>query len=227
MSDIVFINSSTKKQDLYTTSDIIAVHTGVEHRKLKTVIRNHLKEFEELGISAQYGDEINLKKKGILTFEMSKIEGRGRPEKIYCLNEPQATFLITLLKNTPIVVEFKQELVRQFFLMRSELLKRQQARAELKPIRRELTDAIKDRADLNKWAYKAFTDLAYTCAIGKTSAQIKKERGAAAEAPAVSFLSSEELETLSIVSNQIAVLIDLGMDYREIKTAIKKKALTS
>ena len=63
MADIVFINNGVRKQDLYTTSDIIAIHTGVEYRKLKTVIRNHLKEFEELGISAPYGDEINTKKK--------------------------------------------------------------------------------------------------------------------------------------------------------------------
>lgn len=213
MSDIVFINNGIRKQDLYTTSDIIAEYALIEHRAIKQLIRSHKNDLEEFGI---------------LTFEMSKIEGRGRPEKNYKLNELQASLLITYLQNTAPVRAFKKELVRQFYLMRAELMKRQQARADLKPIRRELTDAIRDRADQrsNKWAYKMFTDLAYTVAIGKNSAQIKRKRGAEPKAAAVSFLSSEELETLSVISNQIAVLIDLGMDYQAIKTAVKKKALT-
>lgn len=227
MTDIVFINNGVSKQDLYTTSDIIAVHTGVEHRKLKDIIHKYRSYLEVLGVSTSYQAETSIKKESLKTDLSKPPKGSkgGRPEIIYRLNEPQATFLITLLKNTPVVVEFKQELVRQFFLMRAELMKRQQARADLKPIRRELTDAIKDREDLsaNKWAYKMFTDLAYSVAIGKTSSQIKKDRGAEPKAPAVSFLTADELEALSVISNQIAVLIDLGMNYPEIKTAIKKK----
>lgn len=215
MTDIVFINNGIRKQDLYTTSDIIAVHTKHSYRSIQRTIENHIAQLEKFGQ---------------VRFEITSVKySRGTNEKkIYHLNEPQATLLITFLRNTDIVTEFKTELVRQFYLMRAELMKRQQARVDLKPIRRELTDAIRDRADLNtnKWAYKQYTDLAYTAAVGKTSSQIKKDRGAEPKAPAVSFLTVDELEALSVVSNQIAVLIDLGLNYPEIKTAIKKKALT-
>ncbi len=205
MTNMVFIRNGIKNQEPFTTSEVIAEYALIEHRAIKQLIRSHKNDLEEFGI---------------LTFEMSKITGRGRPEKNYKLNELQASLLITYLQNTAPVRAFKKELVRQFFLMRAELMKRQQARADLKPIRRELTDAIKDRPDLNRWAYKSFTDLAYKQVTGKTAAVLKKERGAAPNSTAVSFLSAEELEALQVVSNQIAVLIDLGMDYEEIKKTV-------
>ncbi|MCL2362470.1 MAG: hypothetical protein FWC73_11755 [Defluviitaleaceae bacterium] len=40
-----------------------------------------------------------------------------RPEEYFMLNELQASFLITLFKNTSIVVAFKLEHVMQFYLM--------------------------------------------------------------------------------------------------------------
>ena len=144
--------------------------------------------------------------------------------KIYQLNEQQATLIITYLKNTAPVRAFKKELVRQFYLLRTELMKRQALRTELKPIRRELTDAIKDSIELsaNKWAYKQYTDLAYKCVVGKTASQIRRERGMESHVPAVAFMTAEELKNIAKVSNQIAVLIDLGMEYQEIKECLTK-----
>lgn len=214
---IVFTDRRLSSGEPFTTSEIIAEHTGIEHRKLKTVIRSHLKEFEGLGISASYQAENNVRKRDVLAFDVPKSNGRGRPEKVYRLNEPQATFLITLLKNTPVVVEFKQELVRQFFLMREELSKRQLARIEYKPIRRELTDAIQEHVPGNTWAFKQFTDLAYKKALGKTATQIRKERGVISKTPAVDFLTSSELDSVTKSTNSIVVLLDAGLDYQEIK----------
>lgn len=45
----------------------------------------------------------------------------GRPTKIYMINELQATFLMTLLINSNIIVEFKLELVKKFYMMRQLL----------------------------------------------------------------------------------------------------------
>lgn len=59
---------------------------------------------------------------------------------------------------------FKKELVRQFFAMRTELMKQQTYRLELKPVRRELTDVIQE-VDNGRWAYKKYTDLAYPTAV--------------------------------------------------------------
>ena len=212
MTNIVFIKNGIKKQELFTTSDIIALHTKHSYRSIQRTIENHIEQ---------------LKRFGQVRFEITPVKyQRGTNEKkIYHLNEPQATLLITFLRNNDIVTEFKTELVKQFYLMRTELMKRQQARNDLKPIRRELTNAIKDRADLNQWAYKAFTDLAYICAVGKTAGQIRKEWSAEPQANATAFLTADELETVSITSNRIAVLIDLGMNYNDIKAIILKTAI--
>ena len=98
-----------KGNDVFTTSLVIAEGTGVAHRKLKVTIRKYESEIKSFGLLASYGAEST----------------GGRPEEIYQLNEEQATFLITLLKNTEVVVAFKVELVRQFYSMRRLLLERQ------------------------------------------------------------------------------------------------------
>jgi len=60
---------------------------------------------------------------------------------------------MTLLRNSPQVINFKKELVRQFYAMRKELTARQVKRAALKPVRRELTDVLKDTG-AGQWAYQ-------------------------------------------------------------------------
>ena len=108
MNDLVFI----KRNDAFTNSKVIAEGTGVAHRKLKEVIKKHSKEIESFGkLYAPYEAEST----------------GGRREQYFVLNEPQAAFLITLLKNTQKVVSFKAELVRQFYMMRRILAERQTA----------------------------------------------------------------------------------------------------
>ena len=92
------------------------------------------------------------------------------------MNEQQATFLITLLKNTDVVVEFKQELVRQFYLMREELSNRRLSRQVIKPTTLSMTDAIKENIEPDKlqgYTYSKFISLAYKAALGKTAKQLK------------------------------------------------------
>ena len=143
----------------------------------------------------------------------------GRPKKIYRLNEPQATLLITFLKNTDAVADFKTELVRQFYTMRAELMKRKMYRIELKPIRREMTDVIQS-VDSSKWAYKKYTDLAYKTAIGKNAAQLRKERNATSKAKAIDYMSSDEIAAVSKLQSQIGVLLEMGMNYQQIKAIL-------
>lgn len=51
---------------------------------------------------------------GLLRFERGEIKGRGQPEKYSLLTEDQATFLMTLSRNTPEVVACKAALVKSF-----------------------------------------------------------------------------------------------------------------
>lgn len=85
---------------------VIAQNTDNEASSVKRLIDNHLSDFEEFGV---------------LGFEIVKplnAELGGRPSKIYYLNEPQATLLLTYLQNTTIVREFKKALVKEFYQMR-------------------------------------------------------------------------------------------------------------
>ena len=87
---------------------IIAQNTNNEARSVRLLIENHLNDFEEFGV---------------LSFEMTKplnTDLGGRPSKIYYLNEPQATLLLTYLQNTPIVREFKKALVKEFYQLRDK-----------------------------------------------------------------------------------------------------------
>ena len=130
MNDLVFLEPNKLGSVPFTTSKVIAEMTGIEHRKLKDAIRKHQADIEVFGILARYEPII-------------QDRGRGQPEVVYKLNEEQATLLMTLLKNTPTVVEFKVELVRQFYAMRKELTARAVARAGRIPPRRDMTDAIR------------------------------------------------------------------------------------
>jgi phage regulator Rha-like protein len=163
--------------------------------------------------------EADFKEFGQVAFEMRAVKyARGtNQEKIYHLNEQQATLLIAFLKNTEPVIAFKTELVRQFYAMRSELQRREMLRSEMKPIRRALTDVIQDKPDAGKWDYKLFTDLAYKTILGRNAAQIRKDRGAPVKAKAIDYMTSSEIAAIAKLQSQIAVLLEMGMCYQQIK----------
>ena len=120
----------------YTTSEIIAKGAEMNHRRVRDAIRRYKKELESFGKVGAY--------------QTTLPSGQRTPG--YYLNEQQAAFLLTLLKNTPVVVAFKKELVRQFYAMRDFIAERntaawQDTRTLGKEIRRIETDAIKALVD--------------------------------------------------------------------------------
>lgn len=103
-----------------TTSIIIAEHTGVSHHSILQNLSKYSKEFNELGL---------------LAFEMRpRSEGQhgGGDVRYALLNEQQATFLISLSRNTPKVVEFKLALTKAFFEARQKI-RELEAGKETKP----------------------------------------------------------------------------------------------
>ena len=131
---------------------------------------------------------------------------------------------MTLLKNTPIVVNFKAELVRQFYAMRTELYKVQMAKASRRPVRVSMTDAIKALPDSPHKAmkYGQYTDLAYKLALGRTARQLRKDRGADKRATASDYMTAEEISLVAEVENKIGVLIGIGMSYQQVKTSLTR-----
>ena len=124
-----------KNNDVFTTSLVIAEGTNVKHKNIKELVSKYENDLKDFG------------KVRVLN---ATLETNGGVQKIsyYLLNEQQATFLMTLLRNTKIVVEFKKELVKQFYQMRQILLEKQTAlwqntRIEAKANRLKETDEIK------------------------------------------------------------------------------------
>lgn len=202
MTKLVFIEPGRLSSEPFTTSEVVAMSTGIHHRKVRDAIRRYKNELETFGKLAPY--------------QASFSGGRGR-QVDYILNEQQATLLITLMKNTPAVVAFKTELVRQFYAMRHELEQIKAARFELKPVRRSLTDVIAANPEHSPWEYNHYTNLAYMAAVGVSAAKLRRERGAAPKAKAVDYLTADELASVTKAQERIAVLYDMGLEYGDIK----------
>ena len=203
MNNLVFLEPNKIDSEPFTTSKVVAEVTCVSHRYIKKQISQRENELKQFGLLVAHATEST----------------GGRPEEITRLNEQQATVLITFLKNTPVVIAFKVELVKQFFAMRAELNRRHIGRAQLKPIRRELTDVIK-QVDSSPWAYKKYTDLAYMTVMGKTAKKLREERSAPPKAKAVDYMTADELHSVTEMQYRIAVLLETGMDYATIKSAL-------
>ena len=207
MSDLVYLASNTEEP--FTTSEVIAECAGVKRDTVQKLIQRHEKDLREFG------------KVG---FEIRPLSGSktGQTVKAYHLNEQQATLLLTFLRNTPVVIEFKKELVRQFFAMRKELMNIKAIKAERKPLRTSMTDAIKALPDSphKQFKYSQYTDLAYTAALGRTARQLRKERGADKDATASDYMNADELAAVASMENRISVLLDIGMSYQQIKNSL-------
>ena len=209
MNELVYLTPNT--QEPFTTSEVIAEYAGVKRHAIQSLIQQHEKDFREFGKVA---------------FEMRPLEGSrtGQMVKVYHLNEQQATLLMTYLRNTDVVRAFKKELVRQFFAMRKELLNIKTVKVERKSIRLGMTDAIKALPDSphKKFKYNQYTDLAYRTALGKSARQLRQERGANKAATASDYMSADEIAAVSSMENHIAVLLNVGMEYQQIKSYLTR-----
>ena len=187
------------KKEPYTTSEIIAECAEVKHDTVQSLIRNHQEDFESYGI---------------IGFEIRKLDGRGRPMKIYRLNEQQATLLITYLKNTEPVRRFKMNLVKAFFEMREELSKFRMQRALEKPKRKTLHDSIENWEQAPKHAHSTMNNLLLKAVTDRNAKQLREERGGY---NGIDRLTSDELEQYQAFEDMVIAMIGLNMSYQEIK----------
>ncbi|VJJ34347.1 phage protein [Streptococcus pneumoniae] len=187
------------KKEPYTTSEIIAECAGVKHDTVQSLIRNHQEDFESYGI---------------IGFEIRKLDGRGRPMKIYRLNEQQATLLITYLRNTEPVRKFKMNLVKAFFEMREELSKFRMQRALEKPKRKTLHDSIENWEQAPKHAHSTMNNLLLKAVTDRNAKQLREERGGY---NGIDSLTSDELEQYQAFEDMVIAMMGLNMSYQEIK----------
>lgn len=206
---LVLIKPIGSKLEPYTTANVVAEYAEVQPDTVNRLIRKHEKDLEEFGL---------------LRFEIRAVKrNRGvKYAKIYHLNEQQATLLITYLQNTPPVRAFKKALVRSFFEARREIDQRKEQRAIKAPVRRALTDAIRDSGEnerMHGHAFAAYTNLIYKAAVGKTATQLRKEDGKGA----LQMLDAESLAAVTKREAQVCTLLDCGMEYNEIRAVLTRE----
>lgn len=193
------------KKEPYTLSSIVAECAEIKHRHLKILLNKHREDFESFGK---------------VQFKISPSES-GQNVRDYILNEQQATLLITYLRNTEPVKEFKKNLVKAFFEMREELSKRYLQRELEKPKRKTktLTEAIKSWEKAPQHAYSTLTNLLLKGATGKNKAQLMQERESE---NGIDSLTSAELTNYQRLEDMAIAMINLNMRYSEIKELIFK-----
>lgn len=161
------------------------------------------------------------KELGAVAFEMRAIkQSRGaNQEKIYLLNEGQAMFLMTLLRNDGIdgvVVRFKARLASEFIRMRNFIREKQSklwndTRIASKENRLKETDVIKLLAEYAKEQGSEHSDKLYIVYTKLASSIVSGKRD---------DMTASELNTLtlveSIIKQTIEIDMSMGMHYKDI-----------
>jgi phage regulator Rha-like protein len=137
MNDLVKIKRIDGTEEIFTDSLIIAKGTENQHDSILSLISKYKSEFSQLG-NIRFTDLKSENSKG------------GRPIKLFLLNEIQATFLMTLLRNNKVVVRFKLALTKEFYRMRELIREKlssewQETRIKGKMARRDETDVIMNK----------------------------------------------------------------------------------
>ena len=128
------------EDELRVSHRVIAEQTDNQDKSVLDLITRNLKELEEFGQ---------------LRFKIATVKntvGAVNEEKTYYLNEPQATLLMTFMKNTNIVKQFKINLVKEFYRMK-DYLKSDEEKIKLEKDKAEL-EKIKTITDMKKSAIK-------------------------------------------------------------------------
>lgn len=201
--ELVYIDGT---KEPYTLSSIVSECAQVQHRHIKNLLNKHKADFEKFG-------KVHFKKAP---------SNSGQQVRDYILNEQQATLLITYLKNTPTVREFKQQLVKAFFEMREELTQIRVQRSIEAPKRKTLNEAIKTWEHAPKMAYPTVYNLLLKAVTGKNSKQLKTTRGAQS---GIDCLNSIELAQYTALEDMVIALINLNFTYHDIKTIALNKTL--
>lgn len=182
-----------KNNQAFTDSRIIAVGTNNKHHSITAVIQKYLTDFEDFGK---------------VRFEMEPLAS-GQKEKVYILNQQQATLLMTYLRNSEITRKFKKELVRQFYLMQQFIFERQskhwlETREQGKLTRKAETDVLKQLVEYAEEQGSLHSDkmyVAYTKLTNKICGISGRDNATA-----------QQLSSLTVAENIILHCIQAGID---------------
>jgi len=212
---IVFV----RKNKVFTTVRTIAKNCNIEVRSLRLLVKKYEKRL--------------LKRGSIDSFQMNSL-GTAKNRKDTELNEEQAYFLMTLLDNSEVVVDFKDQLTAAFFrvikentALKAKLASQswQSARLEGKIQRRSFSDVIKEFSEYALLQGSSRKDGQYMLIskkIKQTMFDIKYKQDSFRD-----FLDVEQLQSVVVLESIIEKMVRAGIEakthYREIREDIFEK----
>lgn len=194
-----------------------------EHKNVLRVVKKHIERFENLGAVS----ERKFKSTG------------GRPVTEYWLNEQQAVFLGTLFRNqNDIVLDFKLNLVKKFFIMKNALTKIRLQKHDSEYIRARIEGKIPRRlettilSELVPFAVsqgsEGYAKNPENCYINYTTMTNTALFIVAKGFKGVrNYLDKKQLRSVAVAEDIIADMVVLkmaeGLHYKEIHKEVKKK----
>ncbi len=202
---------------ILTTSLIVAEGCELEHKQAIANIRKFQADFEELGPCA---------------FETRKGEalpqgGFAKSTEYAILNEDQATYLITLFRNTPIVRRFKLNLVKAFRAAINELQRIRQQQFNLDWQQQRLESRIEFRL-MNETLKIARAEQGKETTAHHYTNEARLINGVLTglHAPVDrATLTTQELALLAKLELKNTVLIGRGIAYTDRKTLLQQYAI--
>lgn len=214
-----------KGNDVFTNSWVIAEGTGNSHRAIKSIVDKYsddFKEFEKLSYHSKWFE--NEKQKKVFSDNSKGVSREKTKIEVILLNEPQATLLITYLRNTEQVRRFKKNLVFEFYRMRDFIREKQtpawqESRQTGITTRKKETDAIKRLCEYATAQGSKHPERLYTAYIKLAN----KAAGITNRTTATGL----QISILTVAESIIAQTIDAGIEenkpYKEIYQDCKKK----
>lgn len=207
MNDLVIL----KKDDVFTTSEVIANGTNSSYRSVQRLIEKYQKDLSEFGQ---------------VRFEITSVKYKrgSNDKKVYLLNEQQTTLLMTYMKNSPVVREFKKALVKEFFEMRKFIMERHTAewvesRKQSKLNRKTQTDAIKELVEYAQMNGSTNANRYYAIYSRLADKVVGIQNRDEAHISQLNTLSVVE----TVIGSTIHECITNGMEYHEIYKVCQKK----
>lgn len=189
-----------KKGQAFTNSLIIAEKSENQHESVVRMISNNLIDLEEYGK---------------VEFTDLKSGKRGRPTRMYLLNERQSTLLLTYLDNTDPVKRFKKDLVRAFFKMQDFIKSLQTAKLEFP----EFTNAIMNAHEEPKhYHFSNEINMINKIVLGLTAKEFKEQNGIDKSVNSIRpYLNEEQIKAIETLQRFDIGLITMIEDYQERK----------
>lgn len=215
MNDLVIL----KGNEVFTDSWVIAEGTGNSHRAVKSMIDKYSDDFKYFGELSNHFKWCKNETQKEAFSDNSKTK-----TEVILLNEPQATLLITYLRNTEQVRRFKKNLVYEFYRMKEFIREKatpawQESRKTGTEVRKKETDAIKRLSEYAKEQGSRHSEMLYMTYTRLTNQTAGIEDRTTATALQLNVLTVAE----SIVSQTIKEGIEKNVPYKTIYQNCKKK----